>query len=309
MHTAMSWPALPFDAWRATCDTLHAHAQVLGKLAVALAPPEPQLQHARSAAERARLGDPSAAGARRLRRARGRARSAQPRSRGRAQRRTRSARRAHAGPAGRRGHARGARRGARPGRSRRDQHHPAGDAVDDAARRGHRARHATTPPRSPTTSRRPRRPRSCSRPCELRIAAARRRSTRGGDRSTSRSASSPVSRSTRRRRTSSCATPGTRSRSRSAGGPGDDRHPRAAFYAYAYPPPEGFADGTLSPASAHWDAALGEYILDWDDVRSGEDPHGAALSFARSAVAHGCRVCGWNPPLAASVEGDPPPIR
>ena len=29
---AMSWPALP-DAWRATCDTLHAHTQVLGKLA------------------------------------------------------------------------------------------------------------------------------------------------------------------------------------------------------------------------------------------------------------------------------------
>src|ERR1700752_508338 len=42
----MSWPALPFEPWRATCDTLHAHTQVLGKLAVTLAPPEPQLQHA-----------------------------------------------------------------------------------------------------------------------------------------------------------------------------------------------------------------------------------------------------------------------
>jgi len=42
----MSWPALPLDSWRATCDTLHAHTQVLGKLAVALASPEPQLQHA-----------------------------------------------------------------------------------------------------------------------------------------------------------------------------------------------------------------------------------------------------------------------
>jgi hypothetical protein len=38
--------ALPLDAWRTSCDTLHAHTQVLGKLAVALAPPEPQLQHA-----------------------------------------------------------------------------------------------------------------------------------------------------------------------------------------------------------------------------------------------------------------------
>ena len=41
-----NWPSLPYDAWRATCDTLHAHTQVLGKLAATLAPPEPQLQHA-----------------------------------------------------------------------------------------------------------------------------------------------------------------------------------------------------------------------------------------------------------------------
>src|SRR5437588_2912853 len=40
----MRLPAYP--EWSATCDTLHAHTQVLGKLAVALAPPEPQLQHA-----------------------------------------------------------------------------------------------------------------------------------------------------------------------------------------------------------------------------------------------------------------------
>src|SRR3712207_6233110 len=40
------WPSLKYEPWQATCDTLHAHTQVLGKLAVALAPPEPQLQHA-----------------------------------------------------------------------------------------------------------------------------------------------------------------------------------------------------------------------------------------------------------------------
>src|SRR6201990_1505120 len=40
------WPQLNYTDWTPTCDTLHAHAQVLGKLAVALAPPEPQLQHA-----------------------------------------------------------------------------------------------------------------------------------------------------------------------------------------------------------------------------------------------------------------------
>ena len=43
---AGSWPACSYETWRATCDTLHAHTQVLGKLAARLAPPEPQLQHA-----------------------------------------------------------------------------------------------------------------------------------------------------------------------------------------------------------------------------------------------------------------------
>src|SRR3954447_7465777 len=40
------WPEISYEAWSATCDTLHAHTQVLGELAATLAPPEPQLQHA-----------------------------------------------------------------------------------------------------------------------------------------------------------------------------------------------------------------------------------------------------------------------
>jgi hypothetical protein len=44
--TERAWPSLNYTEWSATCDTLHAHTQVLGKLAVALAPPEPQLHHA-----------------------------------------------------------------------------------------------------------------------------------------------------------------------------------------------------------------------------------------------------------------------
>src|ERR1700691_3112314 len=43
---AQGWPAISYDTWGETCDTLHAHTQVLGKLAAELAPPEPQLQHA-----------------------------------------------------------------------------------------------------------------------------------------------------------------------------------------------------------------------------------------------------------------------
>ena len=40
-----AWPPASYEEWRATCDTLHAHSQVLGKLAVRLAPPGPQLQN------------------------------------------------------------------------------------------------------------------------------------------------------------------------------------------------------------------------------------------------------------------------
>jgi hypothetical protein len=90
--------------------------------------------------------------------------------------------------------------------------------------------------------------------------------------------------------------------------PGDARYPRAAFYAYAHPAPPGFERMTLSPAAARWEAALGEYVLDWDDVRTAADPHETALSFARSAFRNACVVCGWDPSLAGSAEGNPPPV-
>src|SRR5664280_3041335 len=90
--------------------------------------------------------------------------------------------------------------------------------------------------------------------------------------------------------------------------PGDGNHDGAAFYAYAHPAPEGFAAATLSPAGTHWDGALGEYLLDWEDVRSSADPHASGLAFARSAFRHACAVCDWDPLLAASAEGTPPPV-
>ena len=65
---------------------------------------------------------------------------------------------------------------------------------------------------------------------------------------------------------------------------------------------------TLTPPSARWDSALGEYLLDWDDVRASPDPFGAGFEFARSAFRHACVVCGWDDALAASAEGQPPPI-
>jgi hypothetical protein len=90
--------------------------------------------------------------------------------------------------------------------------------------------------------------------------------------------------------------------------PGDARYPNAAFYAYAHPAPEGFAAATLTPPEARWEAVLGEYILDWDDVRASPSPHQYALEFARSAVRHACAVCRWDPDLSGSVDAIPPPV-
>ena len=88
--------------------------------------------------------------------------------------------------------------------------------------------------------------------------------------------------------------------------PGDARYPKAAFYAYAHPAPPGFAEASLP--GGRWDAALGEYVLDWDDVRAAADPHATALEFARSAFRHACAVCGWDPALAATADSTPPPV-
>jgi len=90
--------------------------------------------------------------------------------------------------------------------------------------------------------------------------------------------------------------------------PGDTRYGRAAFYAYTYPAPEAFGQTALSPGDARFDTTLGEYILDWDDVRTYPDPHAVALEFARSAFRHACAVCDWDPQLAATADGTPPPV-
>jgi hypothetical protein len=91
--------------------------------------------------------------------------------------------------------------------------------------------------------------------------------------------------------------------------PGDRKYPEAAFYAYAHPAPDGFAGAVISPGPAHWDGDLGEYVLNWSDVCRSPDPHATALEFAHSVFLHSCTVCAWDPALSASAEGTPPPVR
>jgi Family of unknown function (DUF5996) len=301
------WPELSYPGWSATCDTLHAHTQVLGKLAVALAPPEPQLQHAalRLTArgwETLPLPAPDGSGAIVVA----------------------LDLRAHEAVV-EHSDGRGAAVALRPDR-------PVGDVTRQllAAIRSLAGNVAIDP-----------RPQEVPWGVPLdeddeharydadQVAAYLAAATRAGlvlaaFRAPYRGRSTPVNAwwgsfdlAVNLFSGLPADPPSDDFIMRNAMDaqevavgwwPGDARYKKAAFYAYAHPAPADFATATLSPPAARWEASMGEYLLDWDDIRSSADPHAAALTFALSAFDHACLVCGWDPALPASAEGKPPPV-
>jgi Family of unknown function (DUF5996) len=301
------WPALPYEAWSATCDTLHAHTQVLGKLAAVLAPPEPQLQHAalRLTArgwETLPLPAPDGSGAVVVALDLRTHEAVAEHDDGRAQRialtpdrpvgavtrELLAAVRALAGPV---------------------EIDPTPQEVPWTVPLDEDDEHATYDP---------------AQVRDYATAVTRAALVLAALRAPYRGRSTPVNAwwgsfdlAVSLFSGAPAEPPGKDFIMRNAMDaqeiaigwwPGDPRHPRAAFYAYAHPAPAGFAGATLEPGAARWDAALGEYVLDWDDVVASPDPHATALEFGRSAVVHACAVCGWDPMLAASAQGTPPPV-
>ena len=74
--------------------------------------------------------------------------------------------------------------------------------------------------------------------------------------------------------------------------PGDARHPRPAFYAYAYPAPAGYAEA--DGGTGTYDTALGEFLLDYDAMRQTADPDDTLLSFARATYATAADLGTWD---------------
>ena len=79
--------------------------------------------------------------------------------------------------------------------------------------------------------------------------------------------------------------------------PGNATLREPAFFAYAYPKPEGIENAALRPADAGWRPALGEFILSYDAVRRSPDPRQAILDFAESTFMAGATRQGWDPAL------------
>ncbi len=75
--------------------------------------------------------------------------------------------------------------------------------------------------------------------------------------------------------------------------PGSPGFPEAAFYSYAYPAPHGFGDRKM-PAGARFDAALGEYILPYEAVRTASDPQALLLDFLQTTYAAAADLGKWN---------------
>src|SRR5579859_556421 len=54
--------------------------------------------------------------------------------------------------------------------------------------------------------------------------------------------------------------------------PGDDRFPTPAFYSYTAPAPTGLESAAIRPASAFFNPQLGDFVLRYDDVRKASSP-------------------------------------
>ena len=76
--------------------------------------------------------------------------------------------------------------------------------------------------------------------------------------------------------------------------PGSEAFPQAAFYSYAYPEPKGFRDATTRPAAARFDGGMGEFILPYEAVRSDSAPDQALLAFMQSTYEAAAERAAWD---------------
>jgi len=301
------WPGMNYDDWKATCDTLHGHTELLGKLAVALAPPEPQLQHAalRLTArgwETLPLPAPDGSGAFAAVLDLRAHEAVVEHSDG-------HARRVALTPHRSVGEVTRALLGAIRELAGEVTINPTPQEVSWSVPLDEDDEHATYDP---------------SRVASYFAAATQAALVLAAVRAPYRGRSTPVNAwwgsfdlAINLFSGDPADPPSNDFIMRNAMNaqeiaigwwPGDANYGKAAFYAYSHPVPEGYADARLLPSAARWDSALGEYVLDWDDVRTSSDPYTAALDFCRSAVRHACAVCDWDTELSASAEGVPPPI-
>jgi len=75
-----------------------------------------------------------------------------------------------------------------------------------------------------------------------------------------------------------------------------------AFYAYAYPEPDGFKDFTVAPDEASYDEDAEQFILPYEAVRTAPQPDAALLEFFQTTYAAAADLGEWD---REALEDDP----
>ena len=78
-----------------------------------------------------------------------------------------------------------------------------------------------------------------------------------------------------------------------------------AFYSYAYPAPEGFADAEVAPKGAYFDEKLREFILPYEVVRSSTDPEARLTEFLESTYRAAANMGRWDREALECPQGEP----
>ncbi len=82
-----------------------------------------------------------------------------------------------------------------------------------------------------------------------------------------------------------------------------------AFYSYAYPAPQGFAEAKVQPAEAFFSKELGEFVLPYDAVRSAREPARALMDFLQTTYDAAADLGRWDRAALECAIGEPRRVR
>jgi hypothetical protein len=89
--------------------------------------------------------------------------------------------------------------------------------------------------------------------------------------------------------------------------PGSGKVEAPAFFAYTYPEPPGCREAAIQPDPAFYHPDISEFILPYEEVRRSASPDQMILSFFQSAFEVGTTLAGWD--RTALERPDPLPHR
>lgn len=78
-----------------------------------------------------------------------------------------------------------------------------------------------------------------------------------------------------------------------------------AFYSYAYPAPDGFAEARVTPEAAYFHDKLGEFILPYEAVRTSGDPEAMLMDFLQSTYDAAADLGKWDRANLECALGEP----